>query len=150
MEIFKKLVFVALSALCFTFCASNHHLQMMFPQEITKAYYETSLEDNHRQVNFHIEFKEPLSAEIHLQKVYFRNQEAVIEKVSDNKYVAHFPQTSMPSDFILDSDSKKEYGNIAPIIVKPKFKINKDEAVLEYRKNNESIFFKLLGIIEKQ
>ena len=144
---------MVLSVLCFTFCASNHEMQMNFPQEITKAYYETlaeNAEKNAVMLNFYIEFKEPLSDEILLQKVYFRNHEALIEKISEKKYVAHFPQTAAVQDFILDSDSKKEYGNKAPVIVKPKFNINKDEAVLEYRKNNETIFFKLKGIKEKE
>jgi hypothetical protein len=70
--------------------------------------------------------------------------------VSDIKYVAHFLQTAMLRDFILDSDSKKEYGNRAPIIVKPKFELNNDEAVLEYQKNNKILFLKLTGINEKQ
>ena len=153
MEFIKKSVFVVLTVLCFSFCATNNQMQMNFPQEIAKTYYETLAVDSQRQavgVNFHVEFKEPLSKDIHLQKVYFRNQEAIIEKVSDKKYVAHFSQTVMPQDIILDSDSRKEYGNKAPIIVTPKFKLNKDEAVLEYKKNNETIFFKLKEIKEKQ
>ena len=144
---------MVLSVLCFTFCASNHEMQMNFPQEITKAYYETlaeNAEKNAVMLNFYIEFKEPLSDEVLLQKAYFRNQEAPIEKISAKKYVAHFSQTTAVQDFILDSDSKKEYGNKAPVIVKPKFKLNKDEALLEYRRNNETIFFKLKGIKEKE
>lgn len=153
MEIFKKSILMALSVLCFAFCASNHQKQMNFPQEITKAYYETlaeNAEKNTVMLNFYIEFKEPLSDEILVQKVYFRNQEAPIEKISDKKYVAHFPQTAAVQDFILDSDSKKEYGNKAPIIVKAKFELNNDEAVLEYQMNGDTIFFKLKGIMEKE
>jgi hypothetical protein len=102
------------------------------------------------RVNFYIEFNDPLSEEIRLQKVYFRNQQATMEIVSGKKYVAHFTPTAVMQDLILDSDGKKEYGNKAPIIVKPKFELNKDEAVLEYRKDNDTFFLKLTGINERQ
>lgn len=142
-----------LSVLCFAFCGSNHQRKRDFTEEIVQTYYETLAVDSQRaavRVDFYIEFKEPLSEEIRLQKVYFRNQEATIEKMSDSKYVAHFPQAAEMQDLILDSDSKKEYGNKAPVIVKSKFELDKDEAVLEYRKDNESFFLKLTGINEKQ
>lgn len=152
MEFFKRSLFVGLSVLCLTFCVSNHQRQMDFTQEMIQVYYETVVESNQMEAvkfNFYIEFEERLSEEICLQKVYFRNHQALIEKVSDTKYVAHFPQTAVLQDFILDNDSRREYGNKAPIIVKPKFELSEDEAVLEYRKNNETNFFKLIGINEK-
>jgi hypothetical protein len=152
MKFFKRTVFITLSVLCFTFCGSNHQRQMDFTQEIAQVYYETQAVENEADaisIYFHIEFKEPLSEEIRLQNVYFRNQEAVIEKESEKKYVAHFPQMLIKQDLVLDSDSKKEYGNKSPIIVKPKFELKIDEAVLEYKKDNETIFFKLKEIIEK-
>jgi hypothetical protein len=152
MEFFKKSIFLVLIILGFNYCGSKHQRQMEFKQEISRTYYKTQV-DNQQQavsINFYIEFKEPLSKEVSLEKIYFRNKEAEIEKVSDIKYVAHFLQTAMLRDFILDSDSKKEYGNRAPIIVKPKFELNNDEAVLEYQKNNKILFLKLTGINEKQ
>ena len=153
MGFFKRSIFIMLSVLFFAFCKSNRQKQMNFPQEIAKAYYETLALDSQRQavgINFYLEFKEPLSEELHLQKIHFRNHDAIIEKVSSKKYVSHFPQTAVIQDYILDGDGKKEYGNKAPIIVKPQFKLNKDEAVLEYQMNNDTIFFKLTGINEKQ
>jgi hypothetical protein len=152
MEFFKRTVFITLSVLCFSFCGSNHQRQMDFTQEIAEVYYETQAVENELEaviVSLYIEFKKPLSEEIRLQKVYFRNQEAVIEKESEKKYVAHFPQILVKQDLVLDSDCKKEYGNKAPIIVKPKFELKIDEAILEYKKNNKTIFFKLTGITEK-
>jgi hypothetical protein len=152
MEFFKRTVFITLSVLCFTFCGSNHQRQMDFTQEIAEVSYETEAVENEAEaisIYFYIEFKKPLSEEIRLQKVYFRNQEAVIEKNSDKKYTAHFAQASVMQDLILDSDGKKEYGNKAPTVVKPKFELKKGEAILEYKKDNETIFFKLKEIIEK-
>lgn len=153
MKFFKKSIFLVLLVLCFSNCGSKHQKQMDFPQEIADAYYETQLVDDQGlsvMLNFYIEFTEPLSKEIHLQKVYLRNQKAEIKKVSDKKYRAHFSQQSMKEDLILDSDRTKEYGNKAPIISKPKFKLEKGEAVLEYQMNNETLFFKLTEIDEKQ
>jgi hypothetical protein len=152
MELFKRTVFITLSVLCFTFCGSNHQRQIDFIQEIAEVYYEIQAVENEAEaisIYFHIELKEPLSEEIRLQKVYFRNQEALIEKKSDKKYTAHFAQAALMQDLILDSDGKKEYGNKAPTIVKPKFELKIDEAILEYKKNNETIFFTLREIIEK-
>ncbi|MGO4817126.1 hypothetical protein [Flavobacterium sp. W22_SRS_FP1] len=152
MKFFKKTVLITLSVLCFPFCGSNHQREIDFTQEIVQVYYDFVADDNQPEVirlNLHMEFKEPLSEELRLQKVYFRNQEAVIQKESNKKYVAHFSQAKVIQDLILDSDSKNEYGNKAPIIVKPKFKLKKDEAILEYKKNNKTIFFKLTGITEK-
>jgi hypothetical protein len=153
MKFFKKSIFLVLTFLCFSNCGSNHQKQMDFSQEIERAYYENEEVNDQGQVvilNFYIEFTESLSKEIHLEKVYFRNQQAEIKKVSDRKYRAQFSQQSMKEDLILDSDRTKEYGNKAPIITKPKFKLNKGEAVLEYQKNNEILFFKLTEIDEKQ
>jgi hypothetical protein len=153
MEFLNKAILIVLSASCYTFCGSNHQIQIDFPQEMVQVYYETSVADSLRSsvsIDFLLEFKEELSEEIRLQKLYFRNQETMIEKLSDKKYVAHFRQMAVRQDFILDSDVKKEYGNKAPVIVKPKFGLNKDEAVLEYNKDDETIFFKLTGINEKQ
>jgi hypothetical protein len=153
MEFLKKTALMTLSVLCFTFCGSNHQRQMDFTQEMAEVYYETVAVDSQREairVNFYIEFNDPLSEEIRLQKVYFRNQQATIEIVSGKKYVAHFTPTVGMQDFVLDSDGKKEYGNKAPIIVKPIFELNEDEAILEYRKNNDTIFFKLTEVNEKQ
>lgn len=153
MEFFKKLIFLVLTVLCFSNCGSNHQKQMDFPQEIERAYYENEEVNDQGQavrLNFYLEFTEPLYKEIHLEKVYFRNQQAEIKKVSDRKYRAQFSQQSMKEDLILDGQSTKEYGNKAPIITKPKFKLNKGEALLEYQKNNEILFFKLTEIDEKQ
>jgi hypothetical protein len=153
MEFLNKAILIVLSASCFTFCGSNHQIQIDFPQEMVQVYYETSVADSLRSsvsIDFLLEFKEELSEEIRLQKLYFRNQETMIEKLSDKKYVAHFPHMVVKQDFILDSDVKKEYGNNALIIIKPKFELNRDEAVLEYRQNNETNFFKLAGIKQKQ
>lgn len=153
MEFFKKSIFLVLMMFCFSFCGTNYQTQMEFPQEIARAYYETVELDDQQQVvklSFYIEFKESLSKEINLRKVYFRNQVAEIKKVSDKKYLAHFIKSPVIQDIILDRDSKKEYGNKPPIIVKPKFVLKADEAMLEYQKNSDTIYFKLRGIIEKE
>jgi hypothetical protein len=126
---------------------------MEFPQEIARTYYETEKVDDQQQavkLSFYIEFKEPLSEEINLQKVYFRNQIGEIKKVSNKKYLAHFIQSPVIQDIILDSDSRKEYGNKPPVIVKSKFELNKDEAMLEYQKNGDTIYFKLREIARAQ
>lgn len=153
MEFFKKSIFLVLVVLCFSNCGSKQQRQMDFTQEIAQTYYQTQLVDEKQQVvriYFYIEFKEPISEEFSLLKIYFRNKEAEITKVSDRKYLARFTHTVVREDLILDNQSTKEYGNKAPIITKGKFELNKNEAILEYQKNNETFFFKLRRIDEKQ
>jgi hypothetical protein len=153
MEFLKKAVLVLLSVSFFTFCGFKHQKQKNFTKEIAQLYYKAVADDSAPRairINFYIEFMEPLSEEIRLQKVHFKNQAAEIKKESDKRYSAYFTETEVMQDFILDSDSKKEYGNNVPIIIKPKFKLKKDEAILEYSKNNKTFFLKLTGIIEKQ
>jgi hypothetical protein len=153
MEFVKRFIIVVVIVFTFSFCASNNAMKMKFPQEIATVYYQTRKDTNQSKLDsviFFIEFKEALSQAINLKKLYFGKQEAVVKKVSDKNYVTHFLQSAEMQDLIFDGDGKKEYGNKAPIIVKPKFELNQDEAVLEYVKNNETLFFKFIGIKEKQ
>jgi hypothetical protein len=99
--------------------------------------------------NFEIKFKAPLPQNCKLQKAYFQNQEATFEQQNPTIFVAHFHQKPK-KDLVLDSDSKKEYGNTAPEISEEKFDLQPNEAVLEYSKDNKTYFFKIKNIPEKE
>ncbi|MFV5690765.1 hypothetical protein ACM55K_01930 [Flavobacterium sp. LT1R49] len=121
-------------------------LQTEFPQDIKSVYFQKWTGGQEGSgIDFYIEFAKPLSKEIELDKIYFKNQESNFEQVSKNTFVAHFYQKNMNQDLILDSDSKKEYGNKAPIIIKPKFDLKPNEALLEYTENNKTLFFKIMN-----
>jgi hypothetical protein len=153
MKIGKRNLLVLLITFCFYCCASNQNIQVNFPQEMAAVYYQKRSMDADQSkmtMDLYIEFAAVLANEIQLQKVYFNNQEAVLDKVDEKKYVAHFLPLPYKHDLIFDRDSSKEYGNKAPIILQSKFKLKRDEALLEYTKNNETFFVKFAAIKEKK
>ncbi|PKH66727.1 hypothetical protein CXF59_12455 [Flavobacterium sp. ALD4] len=148
----KKIVVLILMTGSLSFCASKQNSQMDFPQKIAAAYFQ-KINTGGGQVgtgnDFYIEFEKPLKKGITLNKVYFRNQVAVLEEENDRVFVARFYDVPTKQDLILDSDSLKEYGNKAPVIAKPKFDLQPTEAVLEYRKKNETFFYTIEAIKER-
>jgi hypothetical protein len=130
----------------------KQEFQMEFPQEIKSVYFQKWIggqEGTRSGMDFYIEFKKPLSKEIKLGKIYFRNQESNLEEVTKNTFVVHFYQKNRIPDLIMDSDSLKEYGNKAPVIIKSKFDLKPNEAVLEYKKMDQTLFFKIVNPKEK-
>ncbi|MFV5687411.1 hypothetical protein ACM55M_02155 [Flavobacterium sp. ZT3R25] len=127
----------------------KQELQTEFPQEIKSVYFQKWIGgEKGSGIDFYIEFKKSLSKEIKLEKIIFRNLETNLKELSKNTFVAHFYQKNINQDLILDSDSKKEYGNKAPIIIKSKFDLKPNEALLEYTKNNKTLFFKIMNAKE--
>jgi hypothetical protein len=98
-------------------------------------------------INFEIKFKTAFSANFVLKKVYFRNQEATFEAQDPTTFIARFSQKPN-SDLNLDSNPQKEYGNKVPEIAK--FKLQDDEAVLEFHQDNIKGYFKITKIKEKE
>jgi len=153
MKTFNKTVLFFIMTICLTFCASKEAIQNHFPQEIKSVYFQKGIarkEKSGQEIHFYIEFKKPLSKELKLQKIYFHNQEIKIVKTTPTLYTASFFQKPFSKDFILDSDSLKEYGNEAPIIAKPKFDLKPNEAMLEYKSNDTIKYFKLTPVKERE
>nr|WP_315205832.1 hypothetical protein [uncultured Flavobacterium sp.] len=150
MKGYKTIVLLFIIAISLTFCAMKKEFQTDFPQEIQSAFYQKM---NHGidsgGTYFYIEFKKPLAANIKLEKIYFLNQESTIKGIDKNTFTARFYKENEKKDFILHKDASKEYGNIAPVIQKTKFDLNPNEAVLEYKKDDETQFFKITNLIEK-
>lgn len=101
-------------------------------------------------IHFYVNFKQELPASVFLKKVYFKNKEAVFNKQSSKNYTAHFYQKPQNQDLILDSDVKKEYGNEGPEIVKPKYNLQENEAILTFEINQKIQNFKFSNIKEKE
>lgn len=150
MKGYKTVVFLFIIVISLTFCAMKPELQTEFPQEIQSAFYQ-KWEDGKESsgTHFYIEFKKPLTANIKLEKIYFQNQESAIKGIAKNTFVAHFYRENKKEDLILDIDPAKEYGNKAPVIQKSKFDLKSNEAVLEYKQDNKTQFFKITNLIEK-
>ncbi|HEX9151029.1 MAG TPA: hypothetical protein VF842_03045 [Flavobacterium sp.] len=130
----------------------KQELQTEFPQEIKSVYFQRWISEQKETGNgtdFYIEFEKALSGDIKLEKIYFRNQETNLKKVGKNTFFAHFPPKNINLDLIMDSDSLKEYGNKAPVIMQPKFDMKPNEAVLEYKKGSKTQFFKIINVKEK-
>ena len=145
MKRYKRIVFLFIIGISFTFCAMKQELQNEFPQEIKSVFYQ-KLEN---RIHFYIEFKNPIAKTIQLEKIYFHNQIATVEEMTQNTFVAHFKESNKKEDLILDANPAKEYGNKAPVLEKSKFDLKPNEAVLEYKNNNKTQFFKIANAIEK-
>ena len=150
MKKFAALISLFIFVIIFTFCAMKQRLQTEFPQEIKSVCYpKDTISNQDEKTHLYIEFIKPLASPIKLEKIYFQNQTAVVVQVTTSTFVAHFKEQDKNQDLILDSNPAKEYGNKAPIIAKSTFDLKRDEAVLEYKNNNKTQFFKITNIIEK-
>ena len=148
MKIPHKIILFLILAVSLFSCACKDKFQTHFPQEIKGFYFE---KDKLAEViHFYIEFKKPLSQELQLEKIYFRNQEAKMIPLSSTLYKADFLSELISKDLILDGESRKEYGNKAPLIDKPKFDLKPDEALMDYKSKNSRQYFKLIPVKERE
>ena len=152
MKTYLQIVFFLLIVISLVYCAPKEELKTSFPQKIKSVYFQKwidSKESKGSGTDFYIEFETPLSQDIQLVKIYFQNQEANFESLTKNILVAHLAPKNSNPDLILHKDSRKEYGNQAPVIEKPKFVLEPTEALLEYKRNGKSYFFKINNPKEK-
>ena len=128
----------------------KQEFQTEFPQEIQSVFYHKEKNGMESSViNFYIEFKNPLSANIKLEKIYFHNQESPVQEITLKDFKSSFLQSNKKEDLIMDKNPAKEYGNRAPVIEKSKFDLKPNEAVLEYKQDNKTQFFKITNLKEK-
>ena len=150
MKGYKIISFLLITAISLTFCAMKQEFQTEFPQEIQSVFYQKIKKGSESSViNFYIEFKNPLSANIKLEKIYFHNQESLVQEITPKDFKSTFLQSNKKEDLIMDKNPAKEYGNKAPVIQKTKFDLKPNEAVLEYKKDDETQFFIIKNLIEK-
>lgn len=150
MKGYKIIGLLFITAISLTFCAMKQEFQTEFPQEIQSVFYHKEKNGTKSSViNFYIEFKNPLSANIKLEKIYFHNQESPVQEITPKDFKSSFLQSNKEEDFIMDSNPAKEYGNKAPVILKSKFDLKPNEAVLEYKQDNKTQFFKITNLKEK-
>ena len=150
MKGYKLIGFLLITAISLTFCAMKHEFQTKFPQEIQSVFYQKVENGNESsRIVFYIEFKNPLSANIKLKKIYFHNQESPVDEITRKDFKASFLQSNKKEDVILHKDPSREYGNKAPVILKSKFDLKRNEAVLEYKKESKTLFYKIVNVPEK-
>ena len=147
-----QIVFFLLIIVSLVYCAPKEDIKTSFPQKIKSVYYQKWIdgkEPKERGTDFYIEFEVALSQDIQLVKIYFQNQKADFEPITKSIFVAHLAPKYTNPDLILHKDSRKEYGNRAPIIAKPKFVLKVTEALLAYKRNGKSYFLRIKNLKEK-
>ncbi len=149
----KLIVFkIILSALLFISCSAQKNVKTL-PFATDEVYFQRWIGGQRLTgggTEFYIKFKEPFSVNFFLKKVYFQGKEAPLEKKDETVYTANFVQRPKDSDLILDQNPANEYGNTAPEISKPKFKLIDNEAILEFEINKKIKFYKISNIKEKE
>jgi hypothetical protein len=150
----KKAIFVCSFVwILLVSCSSQKEVSTQLPYEIESVYFQQWIggqELSGSGVNFHLTFKNALPQNTTLEKLYFQDKECVFERESNVKYVAKIYSKPQNQDLILDGDSQKEYGNKAPEITQPKFELQPNEAILEFRIGTEVRYYKIVDLKEKE
>ena len=122
-----------------TFCATKESSKATFPQEITSMSFEKwtgGRRETGSGTKVSIEFKKPLLKNIHLQKIYFQNQETEIVQENETKYSANFHSNALYREQHSSDAASKN------------FNLKDNEAVIEYQNHNKTYFYKCSNIKE--
>ena len=145
------LIFVAMTS--FSQCSSSRKLQKKAPDGIGQVYCQrwvAGVEGGGSGLNIFIPVT---NAELLLDSVYFRGKAAKLEfKKEAMMFVGRYTsEINKKKDLILSGDPKEEYGNEMPKIEKPiPFKLEENECVLSYQEGDETKYFKVTNVVEKQ
>lgn len=123
----------------FAFCATKENFKKTFPQEITSISFEKwtgGRRETGSGTTISIEFKKPLQKNIHLQKIYFQNQETEIVQENETKFRANFHSNAL---------YREHHSSDA---VSKNFNLKDNEAVIEYQNKNKTYFYKCSNIKE--
>ena len=123
----------------FTFCATKQNLKATFPQEIVSISFEKwtgGRIETGSGTTISIEFKKPLRKNIHLQKLYFQNQETEVLQENETKFRANFHSNAL----YREQQSSDVASN--------NFNLKDNEAVIEYQNKNKTYFYKCSNIKE--
>jgi hypothetical protein len=126
--------------------------QEKLPSAVEEVYFQRCVggqEQTGSGVNFSIKFKTAFPKGYELKKVHFQKKIADFENRENRTFLAFFYQRPK-TDLNLNGDVNKEYGNQAPEMNMSKFKLQDNEAVLEFIKNKKSVYFTLKNIKERE
>lgn len=129
-----------------TGCGSKKELQKQAPAQFQNVYYTNS----ENGINLHIPVTVIQDKRVSLDSVYFRGMRSslVQDNVQKNLYTASF--NTADGMKIMSSDPAEESKNTPP--QKPEkapFKIADDEAVLVFKEEGKTNYYKLTGIEEQ-
>ena len=145
-----KYIYFLLSAIfvtaIFSNCAGNRELQERPPAQFQQAYF-TSSQDS---IKLYIPVVTIQTDQVALDSVYFHGLKATLQEDTKNPgvYFAQFYKGKQ--DLIMSSDPKEEYVNKMPQKVeKAPYELQDDEAVIVFKQNSKTKYFKITGIQER-
>lgn len=131
--IFSTMIFFLFS------CATKQNVQAQFTEKIAATYFQQWIggqELTGKGIYFYIQLEKPLSSNIHLEKVYFRGNEAVLNKENETNYKASFFQKNKKNKTLKAENSL--------------YKLSENQALLTYKIDNKTFYFKLQDLQEKE
>lgn len=134
----KQLLVLALFSLL-TFCATKENLKATISQEIASISFEKwtgGRRETGGGTKVSIEFKKLLQKNIYLQKIYFQNQVTEIVQENETKYSASFHSNALYREQHSSDAASKN------------FNLKDNEAVIEYKNNNKTYFYRCSNIKE--
>lgn len=120
-------------------CASKNNIQAQFPEKIAATYFQHWIggqELTGRGIYFYIQFEKSLDANIQLEKVYFRGNEAVLNKENQTLFKANFNANNQIENALKTN--------------KYNFQLNENQALLTYKMHNKTFYYKLENLKEKE
>jgi hypothetical protein len=136
-EKYKTIFYLVLFSLLS--CASKHNIQTEFPEKIKATYFQQWIggqELTGMGIYFYIQLEKPLSSNIQLEKVYFRGNEAVLNKENENSFKANFFQKKQN-----DKVSKAKENQ---------YNLTENQALLTFKIDNKIFYYTLEHLEEKE
>lgn len=157
MKPFKNISILILVMTLFSNCSSAQKLQKKAPINYDGVYFQkwvAGIQGGGSGINLFIPTSNELPKSVELDSIYFQGKVTLLEKIEGEKtlYVGRFiTDSNQKRDAIMSSDSKEEYGNQTPMLKeKIPFELKDSECVVSYKEGNETKYFKIENIIEKQ
>ena len=151
---FTGLILLALIMTSFSQCSSVQKLQKKAPTNFGEVYCEEWVAGAFGAgsgINIYIPVAD---FSIKLDSAYFREKATKLNIESDNDkvYIGRIltDLNTEKRDLLINSDSKKEYGNKPPELPKKiPFELNRNECVVSYIDNYVVKYFKIENVIDK-
>lgn len=129
-------------------CANK--IQDNFPVKITEAYYQhwmAGVRGGGSGTGFYITFEKELPSNIELTQLYFRKGVGKVNKISETQYMFSFVGKANRErhNEIITDDAPPKLTDI-----EPPFKIDDNEAILEYTQKGKKKYFKITGAKAKE
>lgn len=141
----------------FSNCANGKKIHEEPPVPLEQAYYTTwvgGVKGAGSGLNLFVPLGALNNSEVELDSVYFRGKRTKLKTKPQNPnlYIGYFESKNPQKapDFVMSSDPREEYGNKPPIILeKIPFELKEDEAVISYKKDGKTGYYKITGIQKK-